>query len=260
MIQDRKKNTFLKRLYPSTKLYLCLALTLSVILFANNWYSLGVFLAGLALIIYEKFYLEFKIIAVTLTLMFISMFLINGTLFPGNDYTKAPVFVLPLLNIKFYEEGLMRSVAVYRRIAPLMCTLFLLFRSMNMTDLGVAMNQGGLSYRASFVFINVFQIIPVLSKEMTQITDAQRSRGLEMEGNIFTRVKAFAPIIIPVVCNSIMKVQNQAIALTTKGFSSEGKKSIYRELKKGAADYVLIAASVLLTLGSIVYSIVGNRL
>ncbi len=101
-----------------------------------------------------------------------------------------------------------------------------------MTDLGVAMNQGGLSYRASFVFINVFQIIPVLSKEMTQITDAQRSRGLEMEGNILTRVKAFAPIIIPVVCNSIMKVQNQAIALTTKGFSSEGKKSIYRELKK----------------------------
>jgi hypothetical protein len=112
-----------------------------------------------------------------------------------------------------------------------MCTLFLLFRSMNMTDLGIAMNQGGLSYRASFVFINVFQILPVLSKEMTQITDAQRSRGLETEGNILTRVKAFAPIIIPVVCNSIMKVQNQAIALTTKGFSSDAQNGLPRAEK-----------------------------
>ena len=255
MIQDRNKHTFLRKLYPSTKLYLCLALTLSVILFANNWYSLGVFLLGLGFIVREKFYLEFKIIAVTLTLMFISMFLINGTLYPGNDYTKAPAFVLPLLNIKFYHEGLERSVTVYRRVAPLMCTLFLLFRSMNMTDLGIAMNQGGLSYRASFVFINVFQILPVLSKEMTQITDAQRSRGLETEGNILTRVKAFAPIIIPVVCNSIMKVQNQAIALTTKGFSSDAKKTIYRELTKSTADYVLIVCSLLLTVGSIVYRI-----
>jgi hypothetical protein len=46
------------------------------------------FLAGLALIIYDKFYLEFKIIAVTLTLMFISMFLINGTLFPATIIPK----------------------------------------------------------------------------------------------------------------------------------------------------------------------------
>lgn len=255
MIQERNKNSFLRRLYPTTKLWMCLGLTLSIILFANTWYSVAIFLLGLYFIFTEKFYLEFKIIAVTLTLMFISMFLINGTLNPINDYTKDPVFVLPVLNIKFYAEGLARSVSVYRRIAPLMCTLFVLFRSINMTDLGVSLNEAGIPYRASFVFINVFQIIPVLSKEMSQITDAQKSRGLQMEGNVLQRVKALAPIIIPVISNSIMKVQNQAIALSTKGFNSDRKKTVYRELPKAGADYVLKAASILLAVGSIAFRV-----
>lgn len=251
MIQERKKNSFLRKLYPTTKLWMCLGLTLSIILIANNWYSAFVFALGLYFIFSEKFYLEFKIIAVTLVLMFISMFLINGTLNPINDYTKAPIFVLPLVNIKFYAEGVARSIEVYRRIAPLMCTLFVLFRSMNMTDLGVSMNQAGLPYRASFVFINVFQILPVLGKEMTQITDAQRSRGLATEGNIIQRVRAFAPIVIPVISNSIMKVQNQAIALTSKGFNSDTPKTIYRELSKTTVDYVLMVASILLAAFSV---------
>jgi len=256
MLPANEKNTFLRKLYPTTKLWMCLAITLSVLLFANTWYSLALVVIGIVLIIREQFFLEFKVLAVALVLMFISMFLINGSLNPINDFTKEPVFRLPIVGWGLYEEGLRHAESVYRRIAPLMTCLFLLFRTINTTDLGIAMNQAGVPYKASFVFINVFQIIPVLNKEMHQIMDAQRARGLETEGNVLQRTMAAIPIVIPVVSNSIMKVQNQAVALNTKGFNCPGEKTIYRDLHKEKIDHVLKWASIALCVASVGYRIV----
>lgn len=253
MLPANEKNTFLRKLYPTTKLWMCLAVTLSVLLFANTWYSLALVVIGVALIVKEQFYLEFKVLAVALGLMFISMFLINGALNPINDFTQEPVVRLPLVGWGLYREGLLHAESVYRRIAPLMTCLFLLFRTINTTDLGVALNQSGIPYKASFVFINVFQIIPVLSKEMHQIMDAQRARGLEIEGNVFQRMKASIPIVIPVVSNSIMKVQNQAVALNTKGFNCPGEKTIYRDLHKEKADHVIKWLSIALCVAAGAY-------
>lgn len=255
MIQESKKKTYLQRLYPSTKLWMGLALTLSVILLANTWYSLAILTAGILLIVHEKYYTEFKVVAVTLLLMFISMFLINGALYPGNDYGQAPIVLIPLVHVGLYREGLLHALSIYQRIAPLMCTLFLFFRTINMTDLGVAMNQAGLPYRTAFIFTTTFQILPVLNKEMHQITDAQKSRGLETDGNLIKRLKAFVPIMIPVVSNSIMKVQNQAVALETKGFNTKIPKTVYRELKKKKDDYIFMYASWALMAGSVLYKI-----
>ena len=253
MLPANEKNTFLRKLYPTTKLWMSLAITLSVLLFANSWYSLVLVIIGVALIVKEQFYLEFKVLAVALVLMFISMFLINGSLNPINDFTKEPVVRIPLVGWGLYEEGLRHAESVYRRIAPLMTCLFLLFRTINTTDLGIAMNQSGVPYKVSFVFINVFQIIPVLSKEMHQIMDAQRARGLDTEGNVIQRTMAAIPIVIPVVSNSIMKVQYQAVALNTKGFNCPGEKTIFRDLHKEKPDHILKWASIALCAVSICY-------
>jgi energy-coupling factor transport system permease protein len=134
-----------------------------------------------------------------------------------------------------------------------MAALFLLFRTMNMTDLGISMNRGGLPYRASFIFITTFQILPQLSKEMQQIMDAQKARGLETEGNLWMRFKSFIPVMVPVVANSIMKVQMQAIALETKGFNAPAKKTIYRDLEIRGIDHFLKWLSVAASAAAIVY-------
>ncbi len=111
-----------------------------------------------------------------------------------------------------------------------MCALFLIFLSIDMTDLGVTICQAGISYTAMFTFIDSFQVITLLKKDMEQIQDAQRARGLQTEGNLIQRFRAFVPIMVPVVANSIIKVQDQAVAMDTKGFNSDCKKTIYREL------------------------------
>lgn len=255
MIQVRDKPTFLRRLYPNTKLWMCLGLTITVVVLANTWYSMAVLVLGVFFIFREKYYLEFKVVGSTILLMAFTMFLINGTLNPVNDFTKDALLVIPVpfLPFKFYREGLLYALHYFQRIAPLMAALFLLFRTMNMTDLGISMNRGGLPYRASFIFITTFQILPQLSKEMQQIMDAQKARGLETEGNLWRRFRSFIPVMVPVVANSIMKVQMQAIALETKGFNAPAKKTIYRDLEIRGIDHFLKWLSIVVSAAAIVY-------
>jgi len=255
MIQDRHKPTFLRRLYPNTKLWLSLGLSFSVVLFANFYYSMTVLTIGILWLIKEKLYLELKVMLTSVILLALSMFIINGTLNPVNDYTRDPVFILPLLNWKFYEEGLRYGLYYFQRISPLIMSLVLLFRTINMTDLGVSMNEAGLPYRSAFIFVSTFQILPLLEKDMQQITDAQKSRGLDMEGNLMKRIKGFLPIMVPVVSNAIMKVQNQAIAMETKGFNSEAQKTIYRDLERRPIDIILKWLSITLALVSVTYAV-----
>lgn len=254
MIQTRNKPTFLRKLYPITKLWMAVSISLAVIFFHNVIFSMAVLLVSVVFILTEKYYLEFKIVAFTIITLALSMFLINGTL---NPVGVTPAFTLPLVNWVFHKEGLEYALTYFQRIAPLMACLFLLFRTMNMTDLGVAMNESGLSYRSSFIFISTFQLLPILNKEMNQIMDAQRARGLDTDGNILKRAGAFIPVMVPVVSNSIMKIQQQATALETKGFNSKSEKTVYRDLEKTHADVILKWVSIALGAVSILYFILG---
>ena len=139
-----------------------------------------------------------------------------------------------------------------------MAFLFLIFRTINMTDLGVWMTKAGLPYRWAFIFTDSFMVIPVLSKDMEQIMDAQRARGLVTEGNLMTRMKAFVPVIVPVVANAFAKVQDQAIAMDTKGFNSKCKKTVYRELPNTHEDKICKAISLVVLIASIVFKVLKS--
>lgn len=232
---------------------MALGVSFFVLFIQNHWLSFALMLISIGMIVYEKYVLEFKVVVVAILIMAIMMFGINGMLNPVCDKTKDPIFILPLLNWKFYSEGIEYAMDYFMRIAPLMACLFLLFRTMNMTDLGVSMCEGGLPYHASFIFVSTFQIIPVLGKDMNQIMDAQKARGLDTEGNLWKRFKAFIPVMVPVVANSIMKVRDRAIAMETKGFNSEAHKTVYRDLPRTTADTVLKWSSILVAAGSAAY-------
>ena len=92
-----------------------------------------------------------------------------------------------------------------------------------------------------------------MQKDLDQITDAQKSRGLQTEGSLVTRFKAFIPIIVPVVANSIVKVQDQAIAMDTKGFNIKCKKTVYRDFVPYKWDPLFKWTGIALSVFSIGY-------
>ncbi|MDY0407647.1 energy-coupling factor transporter transmembrane component T [Paracerasibacillus soli] len=107
----------------------------------------------------------------------------------------------------------------------------------------------GLSPKIGHVLLSIFQLIPQMQATMGKITDAQRSRGMETEGNLVIRMKAFFPLIGPVVLNSLNDTRERAIALEMRGFNLKGKKTFlnksrtyrYQSAMQGFLCIVLIS-------------------
>ena len=83
------------------------------------------------------------------------------------------------------------------------------------------------------------------------ITDAQRSRGMETEGKLSVRMKAFLPLISPVVMSSLINTRERAIALEVRGFGRKQKKTWLEERPKNKADVpsgILCVAALVLAI------------
>lgn len=252
MIQERNCPTFLKKLTPAPKLWLALGIILAVLLLKITYFSVAVTLLSVIMVVHEKQITLFKVLLVTILVLSISMYGIHGAIAPTIDKATDPV-LFSIFGIEYYAKGFAYASRFFLRICPLMCALFLIFMSIDTTDLGVTICKAGIPYKAMFTFIDSFQVMTLLSKDMEQIRDAQRARGLNTEGSLIQRFKAFIPIMVPVVANSIVKVQDQAIAMDTKGFNSECKKSVYRELTPYKWDPVCKWFGILLGVASIAY-------
>ena len=98
----------------------------------------------------------------------------------------------------------------------------------------------GLHPKVTYVIMSTLQLIPEMKKEAGVISDAQKTRGVETEGNIFVRAKAFVPVLIPLVLSSIAKTEERAITLESRAFSSGAKKTRLYNIKKTKNDTIAI--------------------
>ena len=72
----------------------------------------------------------------TIAVLFVSMYGVRGAIAPIIDKANDPV-MFNIFGINYYAKGLLMHLAFFLRLCPLMCALFLLFMSIDTTDLGV---------------------------------------------------------------------------------------------------------------------------
>ena len=85
----------------------------------------------------------------------------------------------------------------------------------------------------------------MLNARIQTIKEAQMSRGLKVEGNPLVRIKAFIPLITPLLLGSIIEAQERALALEARGFSAPVKKTFLRELKIEIRDKIVMVIYVM---------------
>lgn len=136
MIQERNFPTFLKKLTPAPKLWFTLGLILAVLFLKNTYFSLAVTLISVIMVVHEKQITLFKVLVVSIAVLFVSMYGIHGAIAPIIDKTNDPV-LFSIFGINYYAKGFAYASSFFLRICPLMCALFLIFMSIDTTDLGV---------------------------------------------------------------------------------------------------------------------------
>lgn len=157
--------------------------------------------------------------------------------------------------IHFSQIGLMTSLTVTSKIVAISSSIIWFFQVTRVKDIVYALEQSGVSQKVTFVIASTIQLIPQMLNLSRTIADAQKSRGIETEGNLFVRAKAFIPMIGPLVLSSIQQIEERVLALESRAFSSKAKKTSIYELKKQKFDYIIMIFCILVLIVYIVWRI-----
>ena len=94
------------------------------------------------------------------------------------------------------------------------------------------------------------RFIPLLMQETDKIIRAQVSRGARLDqGNIFQRVKAFMPVLIPLFIIIFRRADEIAVAMEARGYEGGKGRTRRRPLVWKMTDSVILCACAVMSLG-----------
>jgi len=243
--------TYLTKVHPFTKL-MYIAAAISIPLITGQLWMFGVFIAVSLCVLASGKILKktFPLIAFSFTIL-LTIFLIHGL------FNQRNVNVLfQIGGLKFYREGTLYALHIGLNILNMLLSFAVFVLSTKPSEFVDELEKRGFSPRFGYIVTSVFQIIPQMMGTMNTIMDAQRSRGLETEGNLRTRAKAFLPLISPVVMSSLINTRERAIALEVRGFGAGKKKTWLSDRKRHKGDQEITILLGLCILAAIAWRIV----
>ena len=182
--------------------------------------------------------------------MILVIFLVQGLFYHANE-----TIMFHIGSLAFYEEGVLYAARISFNILNMLLSFAVFVLTTSIPDFVDELEKSGFPPKMAYVIISVFQIVPQMMKTKDTIVDAQRSRGMETEGKLLTRMKAFLPLISPVVMSALINTRERAIALEVRGFGRKNKKTILSDRVKRPIDKVLGALQILLIVAVIVWRV-----
>jgi len=243
------RDSALHRLNPLTKLTLVLALVL--LSFTSPWYWTPhalVFLAITPLSFFGKVAREYFTTATRLILPAAGFLFVMQALFQ-------PLEGKELFHIWFLhptQESTLFAFANAMRVFVMVSAFTLFLLTTHPSELMSDLTRRGLPGQFSYVIISTLQIIPQMQAKAQTIIAAQRSRGLETEGAFFKRIGALVPLVGPLVFGSLVEVEERAIAIEARGFTSPHIKTSLHEIPDTGLDQGLRWFLILLVIVSII--------
>lgn len=248
-IQIHKENK-LAALYPSTKLLIvCLYILCTFIIG-----TIHVTKVGLSLVLIPWF-LAVPILCMAsgafgkcikalkaVAIIAVIILAVQTFLVPGGELLMKFGF------ITIYEKGLKTAISLSFMIMNIAGIFVWLFQTTENREIARAMEASGMNYKAAYVFTSTLQMIEILSKNSKTIMNAQKARGVETEGNILVRAKAFFPSLVPLILGAVISSEERVLTLEARGFSIQGEKTHLFNLEKSGCEKIVAVAAVIITI------------
>ncbi|MED4205640.1 energy-coupling factor transporter transmembrane component T [Neobacillus mesonae] len=244
------RESFVHDIDPITKLYYILFAIIIPIILPS--FAISTICVGISILLL----LTAKVIRKTLPvygfvfLVLITVVIIQGLFKPGNE-----TVLFHLGPFAMHKEGLLFAITIALRVTNIVSAFMIIVLTTKPSDLVESLVRKGMSPRIGYVIVSVFQIIPEMMSTMSTIMDAQRSRGMETEGKLLTRIKAFIPLLGPVVLGSLINTKERAMALEVRGFNSRNPKTYLYAEKTFTYSKAIQATMMLLTIFAVAWRI-----
>lgn len=245
MVEPVRRPSAVEALHPLTKLALMLAAVVAGAALPSLPAVLGVFVLVLAPLAAAGGCLApfLRTSLRVLTPFLISLLLIQGFFTPG------PTVLLRLGPFHYTLEGLLVGLLFSARLLVGMGAATLLMLVTRPDALMRGLVERGLPNQIAYIVITALQIVPTFQARARAILDAQRSRGLETEGPLTVRLRAFAPLVGPLILSSLMQIEERAIALEARAFNRPGRRTSLVALHDTRAQALLRWALLAAALG-----------
>ena len=228
------EKNFIDKLYPTTKFLLAVALIISAFIIPGYIYSYFVLVICAVIAILAGKLEEFiKIVLKSLCVLVVIIFIMQSIFLPGGEVWFKIGF------ISVYKDGVMQALKLTSKIVAFGSAFIMFFRITSIKDFITSLEKLGMHPKAAYVVMSTLQIIPEMKKEAGVIMDAQKTRGVETEGNMLIRAKAFIPTFGPLILSSVAKTEERAITLESRAFSSGMKKTRLHDIEKTKYDNMI---------------------
>jgi energy-coupling factor transport system permease protein len=242
------RDTWVHRLDPRTKMFLLVGTFVLAFLFVNPLYGLAV----LALVVIFGAAAKSLVNLKRVRFILVMIGLVTIVLWSIFAQGQTPLFL-------FVEwESLLYGIGVALRIDATIVAGMVFLSTTRNEEIATGLVRLGLPYRFAFAVSTALRLIPTIAATGSTISQAQRSRGLDLEsGNIFQRIRKNTPLLIPVFVSTIRSTNAFSMALESKGFGASSKRTYLLDLRMSRRDWTVLLIFVLLLATAITLRFLG---
>ena len=246
-VQIHKKNK-LDGLHPKTKMYV-------LILYVICTFILGVKVTRLQLPLYQVAWFGVLLILFALSGQFMkclrgckAVFVVFAVIVIAQSLIQPGGEVLFKLGpITIEQDGVQKACSLGFMVLDVAGIFVWFFQTTSNKEIAAALNEAGVNDKIAYVFVSTLKMIDEMGKNSRTIMNAQRARGIETEGNLLVRAKAFVPSLIPLVLTAITGAEERVVTLEARGFSVQGQKTSVFKLEKSGAETAVLIISLIIT-------------
>lgn len=132
----------------------------------------------------------------------------------------------------------------------------------NPSEFAASLSRIGVSYKAAYAVAIALRYIPDIQRDYHDISQAQQARGIDIsrKEKFFTRIKNAASIIMPLIMQSLSRVEVISNAMELRGFGKNKKRTWYSAKPFKARDIcALIFVSIVLIASLVITFYDGSR-
>lgn len=234
-----ENKSIIYRINPLDKLVAVFTLGIATLISPTLWLGVGVLIllfviaaSSTILGAFSKLMFSFGI-PLTVMLMFI-----QGGFSSKNETPLAQIWFLTL-----WQEGTMYALRIILTVLVFLGSFFIMNRTTKPSHLVAALTSTGISPKAGYLVLSSLNVVPQMQRRMLVIREAQAARGLSTEGGALSRLRAYVPLLTPVVMSSLTDAQERGMTLETRGFGLKGvKRTSLVQVPFTTQDWLICAA------------------
>jgi energy-coupling factor transport system permease protein len=151
------------------------------------------------------------------------------------------------------EPGLAEAAGQIGRLGAIVTAGFGLFRAFAPSRFLDAVAVRGWSFPAAYLVVATLQALPRLRGRAAEVLAAQRTRGLRVGGSPAARIRALAPLVLPLVLGALSEVDDRAMALETRAVHGARRRTPLDPPPDTVADRAVRWGAAALVVGAVAW-------